>query len=239
MTKGEGLDREIASPAVRRVAVIGLAVLFVGVVVASIFMRPRRHSSSNSTAATATLRNLASVQKQFREAGSVDVDGDGIGEFGTFGELTAASGPRLTATGDRRGEGAARAVLSPSLANVHRDGFVLKAGYRYRIFLPAASGGAVHESLPGQPFAAPVATDAAEQHWCAFAWPEENGVTAVGVFFVDEKGDVWRTENSVARYGGAKAPSFDASRPPSADPWTSTPRDGVPARDGEIWTRVK
>lgn len=45
----------------------------------------------NETAAISTLRNLHSAQEQFREACRVDEDGDGVGEYGTFLELSGAA----------------------------------------------------------------------------------------------------------------------------------------------------
>ena len=43
--------------------------------------------SANEASAIATMRSLMSAQAQFQSAGSVDTDGDGAGEYGSFAEL--------------------------------------------------------------------------------------------------------------------------------------------------------
>ena len=64
------------------------------------------------------MRNLGNCQAQFQAAGHVDLDGDGVGEFGTFGELTAADGLRAGPSGETRGAPLSPPILSPALANV-------------------------------------------------------------------------------------------------------------------------
>ncbi|HKB14488.1 MAG TPA: prepilin-type N-terminal cleavage/methylation domain-containing protein, partial [Planctomycetota bacterium] len=51
---------------------------------------------TNETAAIATLRNLLAAQAQVQAASQIDVDGDGAGEYGTFGELSGADPVRGT-----------------------------------------------------------------------------------------------------------------------------------------------
>jgi hypothetical protein len=122
-------------------------VVGVGVVAAVAIPRLRGPSSvyRNDTAALATLRNLASVQEQFRDAAAVDVDGDGRGEFGTLGEMTGAAGLRRDASGGRRDQPLDVPMLSPSLANVSNAGIVTKAGYAFAVFLPAPGGRWIRE----------------------------------------------------------------------------------------------
>ncbi len=73
------------------------------------------------------------------------MDGDGVGEFGTFGEMTGAAGVRADEDGASRGPKVDPPIVSPALANVSAVGVVTKAGYCFRIFLPGQGGGAVHE----------------------------------------------------------------------------------------------
>lgn len=75
----------------------------------------------------------------------MDLDGDGVGEFGTFGEMTAAAGLRAGPSGETRRAPLSSPVLSPALANVDGQGIVTKSGYAFRIFLPGKEGEPVRE----------------------------------------------------------------------------------------------
>ena len=44
--------------------------------------------NSNETAAIATLRNIISAQSQFQSTARADENNNGVGEYGTFGELS-------------------------------------------------------------------------------------------------------------------------------------------------------
>lgn len=194
--------------------------------------------SPNDTAAIATLRNLASCQSQFQAAARVDVDGDGVGEFGTFGEMTGAAGVRESEDAQVRGDRLNPPVLSPALAGIASNGVVTKSGYCFRIFLPVVEGGASHEGRPGGPFTADVDADAAETRWCAYAWPVAARQSGTRAFFVDESGEVWQTPNADGRYSGSGSPPpFDAARPAGGrDPWAPLPRGReVVGRDGRPW----
>ena len=98
--------------------VTGALVLVWGGVAAAFVHRPRgfpERGWSNEVAVVATLRHLAASQEVFREARSVDLDGDGLGEFGFLQELTAAAGVRADPGGATRGPALAWPLLSPSL----------------------------------------------------------------------------------------------------------------------------
>jgi hypothetical protein len=74
-----------------RAALLGLTVsipLFV-LAIPNFHSGPCR-AGHNEIAAISALRNIASAQELFRDACRVDEDGDGVGEFGTFLELSAA-----------------------------------------------------------------------------------------------------------------------------------------------------
>ncbi len=85
----------ISRPVALRAVLYGV-LLSLGLVVAF----PRFHSGPcrgghhNESAAIATLRNIHSAQGEFRAMAFVDEDGDGVGEFGTLQELSAAVAPR-------------------------------------------------------------------------------------------------------------------------------------------------
>jgi prepilin-type N-terminal cleavage/methylation domain-containing protein len=178
--------------------------------------------SSNETAAIATLRNLTSCQAQIQTSGKIDVDNDGIGEFGTFLELTgtanvrkaltAASGtvPAFATVGTPVGTKVTPAVLSPSLANVDSNGFVTKAGYAFMIFLPdnadQGSGAALfaHETNASGTYAVTpgIAIDLSEQIWCAYGQPVARGNSGNRRFFVNQAADVMQSSNENAKQQG-------------------------------------
>jgi hypothetical protein len=108
----------------------------------------RSSCCSNDTAAIATLRNLASCQQEFRKRRIADTDGDRIGEYGTFLEMTGSVGPRRDAQGATLGVALDSPILSPALANADAGGIVTKSGYCFRILLPGEDGGAIHEVGP-------------------------------------------------------------------------------------------
>ena len=193
---------------------------------------------SNDTAAIATLRNLASAQAQMQTTGKIYGDSDGIGEYGTFGEMTGSCGVRTDADGSGRGAAVRPAILSAALANASSGGIVTKNGYCFRIHLPAKGSGASREGKVGEPLAAPVDADAAEQRWCAYAWPVAAGTSGRRAFFVDQDGDVRQCDNAGGAYSGVfRAPAFDAAFAPGAEgSWTGAAGPpGSRSRDGLAW----
>ncbi len=206
--------------------------------------------SANETAAIATLRNLASCQAQMQTCGKIDCDNDGIGEYGTFLELTGsaggrkgfapAGGPNLVATDfSAQGSLVSPPILSPSMAIVDANGVVQKSGYCFLIWLPDSEkrGAWTHETGPGPTPGlaggnAHVGVDASEQHWCAYAWPAVRGTSGNRCFFVNEKGDVFQSRNAVAKHQGPTGiPAADSVFGPGKD----GPRFGAPATDGDVW----
>ena len=130
-----------------------LVLILWGVGTAAAILGPNLSKSKccgNETAAIATLRNLASVQSQVQDQVRIDVDGDGVGEYGTLGEMTGTDGVRTNADGTSRGDCIKPPVLSPALAGVTSHGLATKSGHAFRIFLPAARGGAVREERAGR-----------------------------------------------------------------------------------------
>jgi len=212
--------------------VIGLVAVAIAV---QNMMAPR--IDRNDTAALRTLRNLVSVQAEFQATARCDVDGDRIGEFGTFGEMTGTEGIRTDATGAMRGSRISPALLSTALAAMNEDGVVTKAGYCFRIFLPRAGGGAVHE-VKGGTLSGPLDVDGSEPHWCAYSWPVAHGNSGTLSFFIDQGGDVWRTTDREGRYDGTIAgPAWDAAMPTVGKPgWASPANAGeYRGRDGNEW----
>jgi hypothetical protein len=201
----------------------------------------------NETAAIATLRNLTSAQAQLQASGMVDADGDGIGEYGTLGELT---GTVLTRAGYLKQSGVVdystkgSAVSPPllSLSMVPNDqGIAVKGGYCFRIFLPDgnAPAGFTHESgTAKEPALAggtkTVSVDVSETTWSAYAWPEQRGKSGNRAFFINQSGDVIQSANENAEWSGAdKAPAGSAAFTGAGI--TSRVAIGTYGKDGDIW----
>ncbi|MEZ6036246.1 MAG: hypothetical protein R3F29_02115 [Planctomycetota bacterium] len=152
----------------------------------------------NESTIIATLKNISSAQSQLQASGSLDVDGDGQGEYGFLGELAG--------TAALRGSGAR---LDPPVVNARlgdvRDGRVEIGGYVLQMFLPAKDGGWVTESTCGVDGSL-VDTAAAETMWMCYAWPIEHGWTGTRAFMINHRGDILATSMSAEIYSGRIAP---------------------------------
>jgi len=201
--------------------------------------------ASNEIAAIATLRNLTSAQAMVQGSGKIDCDNDGIGEFGTFQEMTGTVGVRKgfdrgTPPGsDFSAQGTAMAppVLSSALAAVDADGRVAKKGYYFQIFLPdtQSTSGFVHETQgPGlSGGTGRIGVDMSETTWCCYAWPVEQGKTGNRAFFINQAGDVLQSSNERAKHGGSSSP--DALSAFRGGGITSQVAVGTAGRDGDVW----
>ena len=196
--------------------------------------------SANETAAIATMRNLASCQAQVQTSGKIDGDADGIGEYGTFLEMTGTVPTRKGPDYSGRTTPFNPPILSKKLAEVGPDGVVKKSGYCFRIYLPdtASPCGFIREVGPAEKFGLEGGTgkahiDVAETTWCAYAWPEKRGSTGNRAFFINQSGDVMQSSNDVAQYSGDKAPAGIAAF--RGGGITSQVAVGTAGRDGEVW----
>jgi hypothetical protein len=195
------------------------------------FMQPRC-GGGNEVSAISTLRNVSSSEAQFEAAAFVDEDRDGVGEFGTFGEMSAAEPLR----------GRDAVLAPPVLSGVFRSrslrGEVSRSGYLFRLWLPAKEGTFVSETTRN--IAAGVGDPgAAETRWRCYAWPATYDHSGLRTFFVDEAGDIWAAED--ARYSGAgcgPAPGAAVASPGTLVPETPAARSQFTGADGNVWTKV-
>jgi len=201
--------------------------------------------SANESAAISTLRSISSAQAQLQSSSAIDTDSDGGGEYGYFAELAGTVELR-----EDDGDGAPTAgdtfltpsMLSSALGNV-ADGVVTRSGYVFQMYLPDEDGAGVAEDDTG----GGVGTDPdnAENFWCCYAWPLDNGSTGNRVFFINQDGDILQFNNRIdtpyeAVDGG---PAWDAAFGDGGDGTMGDPianaaadLDGV---DGNIWTVVQ
>jgi hypothetical protein len=193
----------------------------------------RVRAIANESKAIATLKNISSAQAQCQASGIIDVDKDGVGEYGSFAELAGAVPVR---------GGSARIeppVLGAAFGKV-AGGVVVRDGYCFGMLLPAKDGTAVPELPRGGADPARVDCKRAETLWRLYAWPLEAGVTGNRIFVVDQSGDVRSAGNADGRCSGPdKPPSPDAalhgaSRGHMDDPTASN----AIGRDGRMWVVI-
>lgn len=188
-------------------------------------------AGANERHAVDRLRHLAAAQAEVREAGRIDADRDGVGEFATLSEIAGASPARAGLRGggadfSALGLPVGPRVLPASMGAVDGEGIVRVRGYCFRVFLPggAAAPGHVHETRGpgGLAFAGGagvVGVDASESNWCAFAWPETLGLTGRRAFFVDQTGVLRACANTASRWEGARGPDPACIVDRSGEPW--------------------
>jgi hypothetical protein len=198
----------------------------------------------NEVAAIATLRDIARCQRIFRDARIIDVDGDGRGEAGHLGEMSAAVGPRLDARGTRRGPVHPPCIFTPrNLRPAGAGGVSLHAGYGFALLLPARGGGWVgeHGGIPADspplPLDAAVDEDLAEEGWLALAWPVVHGTSGNRVFLVAADGRVLQGDNARHRWEGAAAVPIAVADalPPDGTDGRSLPTAGFVSAGGKKW----
>ncbi|MEW6073930.1 MAG: prepilin-type N-terminal cleavage/methylation domain-containing protein [Planctomycetota bacterium] len=223
--------------------------------------------AANENAALATLRSLATAQAQIVSACAIDADADGGGEFAYIGELVGVASLRIydVATG-APGIGVER--LAPPIlptpfgdivvdANGH--GVVERAGYYFKMWLPAAAAGGAIAGVPEDGTAGVGGADAAnlpdssngEILWCCYAWPVDAGVTGSRAFFINQEGDLLQFLNADETYddivNAANIPAFDAAYSDGTGGLDMGARlgitaqitaDGEAANDGNTWTVV-
>jgi hypothetical protein len=200
---------------------------------------------ANELAVIATLRNLCSCQAQVQTSGKIDCDNDGIGEYGTFLEMTGSTGVRkgFTAGAPSSADFSAQGtqinppIVSPAMADVDNQGMVVKKGYVYMMFLPDTMNpaGFVHErSGPGLVGGTGrISVDLSETTWCMYAWPAGLGTTGRRAFFVNQAGDVLQSSNENARHGGNRV--IDARSAFRGAGITSQVAVGTKGQDGDVW----
>ena len=184
-------------------------------------------TAANESAAISALRNLSAVQIQVGNRKFIDIDADGHGEFGFFGELSGGVPPR---------NNGGASLLPPLLAGSFRtvnNGIITRQGYNFVIYLPDAAGAGLAETAANY---GAVDADLAEDVWCAYAWPADFRSSGRAAFFINQTGEILRSDNLTQGYDGtAVTPAADAAFM-AAGAITGVFNPGQVATDGGVWT---
>ncbi len=185
--------------------------------------------NSNETAAIATLRNVISAQAQFQSTARADENNNGVGEYGSFGELSGG-------VGVRGGSVLNPPVLSSAFRAVSGSR-VSRSGYLFQMYLPDSAGKGTAEAATGGYAAGDLDADVAETTWCCYSWPANYGNTGNRSFFVNQGGDIVATESST--YDGPSAgPASNAAFGGAGDTITGQTATGATGRDGNFWKQA-
>jgi prepilin-type N-terminal cleavage/methylation domain-containing protein len=198
--------------------------------------------NANETAAIATLRNISSAQAQFQAGAKIDVDEDGSGEFGYFGELSGATNTR-DASGGVTGQAIDPPVLSAAFRAVNNR-VVTRSGYVFQMYLPDADGVGVAEAADGGADSSDLPdADNSETTWCCYAWPANYGTSGNRTFFVNQQGDVVQSNNQAGTQQYSSTTTMPSADAAFVSPSTDNSIMGVVAvgtvgDDGGRWVAV-
>lgn len=166
----------------------------------------RARISANEGSAIGSLRTISTSQTQFQSNGVVDQDTDGVGEFGSLGELAGVTNVRST---DNSGSKVKPGFIPTVLGDNAATGST-KSGYKFRIYLP---GGIIDTGNDLTNISDTDQIDGQETHFRAYAWPFTVENTGNRAFAVDQAGEVFSAPNVNRQgYSGANtAPEFNAA----------------------------
>lgn len=186
---------------------------------------------ANEGAAVATLRSVLSAQAAFQGASLIDLDRDGLSEFGTLNEM-AGEAPLPS------GDVVRPPYLPKSLAIPAGQSRVLKSGYYFQLYLPDQAGLGVSDPTNARNG---VEANGSELHWCIVAWPVRHGQTGRHTYFTNERGDIVKTRSNLYS-GTANVPPAGCALIGNTSPdhiiGTSVAADANGA-DGEYWTSAR
>jgi type II secretory pathway pseudopilin PulG len=219
---------------------LSIAVVILGVAASvAVPAAVNRRIMANEASAMAALRDIATAQERFQAAKYVDVNGNGVGEYGFLRELTGAVGVRTDAIAATVRSPVDPPLLPREFRRVTSNSEVARSGYLFKMYLPGAAGIGVPEMSSGN-LAATIDSQLAATTWCCYARPQRHGVTGGRTFFINQTGDIVETD---ARSGGRFG--FVASNAGSAfvqggSLWTITGAVavGTVGRDGYFWRRA-
>lgn len=187
---------------------------------------------ANEAAVISTLRNIHTSQGVFSARVALDMNGNGLGEYGFLGELSGITPLRSD------GLKIAPPVLQPAFGQLDPDGAALRSGYHFRLYLPDASGVGQPETTAAM---AQVSSELAEHYYSVVAWPLLYGRTGQRSFFMNQRGEILGCIDKTYS-GKSRIPVANAAMPASlASGFIATNSMaslGTVALDGNRWSLV-
>jgi len=184
--------------------VIGIIAIIAAIAIPGML---RSRSNANETSAIASLKIVGSGQEQFRNACVVDLNGNGIGEYGYLPELSGSSNYRTNnagATGAANCHGSS--FIDQILGTVNANNESSKSGYLFLCHLPTS----MTTSTTLYPSTVSVAV--AEEQFMVYAFPKRLGKTGVRIFAITPLVIPFAWPNSEGTYvGSGNGPAFDAA----------------------------
>ena len=180
----------------------------------------------NSKSTLYLLRSLIQAQVMLQKSGAIDSNNNGVGEYGTFGELAGAV--------PLRGEDTALdpPILTRSCGKI-QGGILVWSGYFLRLYLPDKNGRPLGEKdTGGTPTC--VAAERAEKAWCVLAWPRST-LSGTLSYYVDHRGLIYQSR--FLYRGKKKAPRPEDLLGKKGDLTSGILITGQ-AADGSRWTPV-
>jgi len=188
---------------------------------------------ANEAAAVSLLRSVSAAQTCFRETALADEDLDGVGEYGTFGEM----GGRVEVRGNST---RTPDDLTASMSLVDVAGEVQKVGYAFRMYLPREDGSGQREQPYGGMRPGVVNPDYAELHWACYAWPVTGGISGARTYFLNQDGRVLQSsEPRRAGQNSAYVRAGDAFLTADPDSMIGQIAVGTTGSDGNVWTPLQ
>jgi len=200
-------------------------------------MRSRVGACESS--ALGSLKSISVGQLSFKNAHAVDLNKDGVGEFGFLEELSGQGALRVDNAG---GTGTMFVRSSPfipaqlGIVTAQHEG--TKSGYLFVVYLPV-DGTTGTKNYPGA-----VDVGLALEQFVAYCHPVHAGRTGVRVFAVDSTGNIFQFSNRSKTFDGpGSAPAWDAmlgdNDGTGGVTWNDGPDFGGPGQTGlanEAWT---
>jgi hypothetical protein len=195
----------------------------------------RSRIGSNEASAIGSLKAICVGQEQFKSACAVDLNSNGVGEYGFLQELAGTS-PCRTPGGLKGQMFQASPYIPRILGTTDAQGRSAKAGYYFKVFLPGKTE--AHSSEGGVPAGDPELAAKQEGTWCVYAWPQSQGRSGVRTFFIDARGQPYATSGGRMQYSGDNGPAANAAFAPDGP----NPKnlegplaERKPGSDGNFW----
>lgn len=195
-------------------------------------------ANANEKAVIGTLRTLISGQAALRSSGKIDLNRNGVGEYGYLAELSGSMSLR----------GGYPPLDPPLLSAAFRNvaaGTVVRSGYVFRMFLPDSDGIGIPEADDGgEQASSPPDAVMSETFWTCYAWPVTFGVSGRRAFFANQQGEILAAANDTQQYsslvglGNSPTPEAAFLSAATAGAITGPTAVGTLGVDGERWLIV-